>query len=135
MDLITFLLAKKHSGKAIEKATEEVNRDRTISEGLILNYIRQHEDEWSKKGFTVQHGTKTLTNSQTFPFNNSKVTVALSPSLADTTYAVIARVTSSTGNAGEVEVSDKLVNGFKINTTGSAKTAVVDYIVIGGFTA
>lgn len=109
--------------------------DNSISFGLLLNYIRQNEDAWNAKGFTARHGTVTLTNTQAFPFNDSKQTVALSPALPDTTYAVITQITSAAGPAGEVEVSDKLVNGFKLNTTGSASSVVVDYIVIGGFAA
>lgn len=107
--------------------------DRKISFGVLLNYVRLNEDAWNEKGFTVRHGTVTLTNTQAFPFNDSKQTVSISPALPDTTYAVITQITSATGPAGEVEVSDKLVNGFKLNTTGSAKSVVVDYIVIGGF--
>lgn len=109
--------------------------DLNIAYGLLLNHIRQNEDDWAEKGFVSQHGTKTLTNTQTYPFNDSETTVALSQSLPDTTYAVIPQIVSSAGNAGEIKVSDKLVNGFKLAYTGSASSVVLDYIVIGGFTA
>lgn len=156
MDFLTFLMsqgaseeeaaaalaeAKSYTDTALsaaKKYTDDVQDldlfDQKIYFGLLLNYVRAKEEEWASKGFTVQHGTKTLTNTQPFPFNDSKQTVALSPALPDTTYAVITQILSSTGPAGEVDVSDKLVNGFKLNTTGSASSVVVDYIVIGGFT-
>ena len=108
--------------------------DLSISYGLLLNHIRQNEDDWAEKEFVSRHGTKILTNTQAYPFNDSETTVALSQSLPDTTYAVITQIVSSFGNAGEIKVSDKLVNGFKLAYTGSASSVVVDYIVIGGFT-
>ena len=139
MDLLTYILAKKAASgdsKAYTDAAFEAELyDRKISFGALLNYVRLNEDEWNEKGFSVRHGTVTLTNTLAFPFNDSQKTVALSPSLPDTNYAVITRITSAVGNPGEVEAYDLLVNGFKLRTTGSAKSAVVDYIVIGGFTA
>ena len=47
-------------------------------------------------------------------------------------YAIVADIKSANGNPGEVVASDKQVNGFKLAFTGSAKSAVVEYIVIGG---
>ncbi len=138
MDLLTYLLAKRYTDEQIADIVIAADGadlyDRQIAVGLLLNYIRQNEEEWAEKGFSAQHGTVTLTNTLPFPFNDSKQSVALSPSLPDKNYAVIAQIASATGNAGEVEVSDKLVNGFKLSTTGSASSVVVDYIVIGGFT-
>ena len=137
MDLITYLLARKKAAGDAKAYTDESLAadlaDRQISFGALLNYVRMKEDDWADKGFTVRYGTVTLTNSLAFPFNNSQQTVSLSPSLPDTTYAVITQIKSAVGNPGEIEVADKLVNGFKLNTTGSAKSVVVDYIVIGGF--
>ena len=139
MDILAYLMAKKAaSGQAKEYTDEALDAelfDRKISFGALLNYVRLNEDEWNEKGFSVRHGTVTLTNTLAFPFNDSQKTVALSPSLPDTNYAVITRITSAVGNPGEVEAYDLLVNGFKLRTTGSAKSTVVDYIVIGGFTA
>ncbi len=100
----------------------------------ISEYIQQHESEWTEKGFTVEHGTVTLTNTLEFPFNDSKQTVSLVTEMPNTTYAVVPHVLSSTGNAGEIEVSDRQVNGFKLATTGGGSSVTVEYIVIGGFT-
>lgn len=131
MDLLTYLLAKKAASgdsKAYTDADLEAELfDRKISFGLLLDYVRQHEIE-------AQYGTVTLTNSLAFPFNNSQQTVSLATYMPDTHYAVITQIMSAVGNPGEVEVFDKLTNGFKLKTTGSASSVVVDYIVIGGFT-
>ena len=40
---------------------------------------------------------------------------------------------SGYGNIGEVQVSDRQVNGFKLSYTGSAPSAEITYMVIGGF--
>lgn len=137
MDLLALKKAMKYTDKAIQNIVFVDDSsdlfDRQISVGLLLNYIRQNEDSWAEKGFTLRTGTARLSNSLKFPFNDSKSTVSVSPAMPDTTYAVIARIVSSTGNAGEIEVSDKLVNGFKLAYTGSAESATLEYIVIGGF--
>ena len=102
--------------------------DTETAVGLLVNEIRQVR--WDLPQCEV--GSATLTNAMEFPFNNSKQTVALATRQVDTNYAVIASIESSVGNAGEVVVSEKQTNGFKLAYTGSAKSAVVNYIVIGG---
>jgi len=90
---------------------------------LLLNLARQNAWE-------IEHGEVTLTNSYAYPFNNSKQTVALSHISED--YIVIPEVDTFDGNVGDVVVTDKLVNGFKIEFTGSAASAKIKYTVIGG---
>ena len=46
---------------------------------------------------------------------------------------IIAEVTSVAGNVGDINVSDRLTNGFKMAFTGGAKSVTVKYYVIGGF--
>lgn len=92
---------------------------------LLLNYARQNAWE-------VEQGTKELTNSAVYPFNNSQVSVALTGGRENGDYLVLTEVVSGNGNVGEVVVSDKLTNGFKLAYTGSATEATVKYIVIGG---
>lgn len=82
----------------------------------------------------VETGTVTLTNSQEFPFNNSKRTVALQTAQANTDYLVVVDIGEFTGNVGDIVVTDKMTNGFAIQHTGSASSVEVDYFVIGGFT-
>ncbi len=82
----------------------------------------------------VETGTVTLTNSQEFPFNNSRKTVALVTAQANSDYLVDVEVDEANGNVGEVIVSSRMTNGFAIEHTGSATSVSVNYFVIGGFT-
>ena len=99
--------------------------DQSTALSLLLNYARQNA--WS-----VDRGTVTLTNSSTFPFNNSRKTVALGGVRDSTDYVVLSEIVSANGNPGEIEVTDKLDNGFKLGFTGSAKSVTVNYTVFGG---
>lgn len=81
----------------------------------------------------MEKGTVTLTNSKEFPFNNSVRSVSLTKERASTDYIVTTEVKAFTGNVGEIEISDKLVNGFKISHAGSASSVTVEYMVTGGY--
>lgn len=74
----------------------------------------------------------TLTNSETFPFNNSIQTIALQKQRDTLNYRVITEVVSADGEVGEVRITDKQLNGFKIAFTGSAKNVTIKYYVQGG---
>jgi hypothetical protein len=74
----------------------------------------------------------TLTNSETFPFNNSIQTIALQKQRDTLNYRVITEVVSADGEIGDVIVTDKQLNGFKIAFTGSAKNVTIKYYVQGG---
>ena len=138
MDMLTLMPARAYAKMLVDDIVFVADSsdlfDRRISVGVLLNYIHQSEDAWAYPGFTEQHGSVTLTNTASYPFNSSKSTVSLGAALPDTTYIVIPEVVSSVGNAGDLEVSDKLTNGFKLSYNGSASSVVVNYIVIGGFT-
>ena len=99
--------------------------DTRLAVSLLTNYARQN-------AWTVEHGTVTLTNTQRFPFNNSRKTVALASKRDSEDYTVLTEIVSFTGCAGEIEVSDRLTNGFKLAFTGGAKTVTVAYTVFGG---
>lgn len=73
-----------------------------------------------------------LTNSETFPFNNSIKTIALQKQRDNLNYRVITEVISADGEVGNVIVTDKQLNGFKIAFTGSAKNVTIKYYVQGG---
>jgi len=79
-------------------------------------------------------GTVTLTNTKQYPFNNSIQTVALKASRQNQDYSVLTEVLSAAGDVGDVLISSRAVNGFKIEFTGSAGLAVIKYHVIGGGT-
>ncbi len=115
------------------------------SVSLLVNAHRQHvwdfEDEKAVREandaglMLMEKGTVTLTNTQEFPFNDSQRSVALTKNRASTDYivTVISAIAQGGGNIGEIEVSDRLVNGFKMAHTGSASSVTVTYMVSGGF--
>lgn len=109
--------------------------DNEIAAALILNALRQ--TQWRTDALekaTVQEvGSVTLTNSQKFPFNNSKRTVALTNTRENLNYVVVIISATGDGNVGEIEVTDRLVNGFKLAHTGSSRSVTVQYAVIGGY--
>lgn len=100
--------------------------DAHIAIGLLINAIRQNSWE-------IERGTIQLTNNGVYPFNNSVKSVSLSKAKENGDYVVLAEVADFSGNVGEVVVSDKLRNGFKIAYTGSAPKATINYTVIGGY--
>jgi hypothetical protein len=79
--------------------------------------------------------TSTLTNTAKYPFNNSVKTIALSGANMRYTkdYTVTVEVTEYSGGCvGDIIVSDKLLNGFKVAYTGSATSVSVKIYVQGG---
>jgi len=103
---------------------------------LILNALRQAgwRIEALEKATDQETGEKTLTNTQAFPFNNSIVTVPLSVTRDNLNYVVVVISTTPTGGlAGDIEITERQVNGFKMAFTGSASSVKVKYAVIGGF--
>ena len=76
----------------------------------------------------------TLTNSSAYPFNDSQTTIALSNENQryNKDYTVIVEAKATDGFIGDVVVSDKMLNGFKVAYTGSAKSVAVKCYVQGG---
>lgn len=112
-----------------------VDADGDIASKLLINALRQHIWSSEDNAMICENGTATLTNSRKFPFNNSMSTIALANRQRNTKYVVIAEVVTVAGNIGDVVISDKQVNGFKMGFTGGAASATVNYIVIGGIIA
>lgn len=119
-----------------------------VALNLLINFARQNK--WDEEGLrtligtldvsveklhSVEVGTKTLTNTSKFPFNNSQQTVALTTKRDTSNYVVVTEIQSFDGNVGEVVVSEQLANGFKLAYTGSAPSVTIKYKVIGGFNA
>lgn len=79
----------------------------------------------------MQKGTVTLKNTAKYPFNNSVQTIALNDYPGTTNYVVLTQVEKKVGHmVGEIEVTDKALNGFKIAFTGSASSVTVGYVVL-----
>jgi len=104
---------------------------------LLINALRQQgwRVEALEKATVQETGTVTLNNTQAFPFNNSIVTVPLTNVRDNLNYIVeiISVTPAGGGNAGEIEVSERQTNGFKMAFTGSASSVAVTYAVIGGY--
>ncbi len=143
MDIVTLKKAMKYAEDILSGATfdvEELKNDfpiatesGEITSKLIINALRQHIWQSEDEALICEEGTVTLTNSKKFPFNDSKVSVALANRQKDQKYIVIPEISTASGDAGEIEVTDKAVNGFKIAFNGGAKSVTVKYYVIGGF--
>lgn len=80
----------------------------------------------------VEEKVVTLTNNQRYPFNNSQQTVSLGVTRTTTAYTVDVEIGDHDGDVGNVVISDKLLNGFKVRYDGSAKRATVTLRIKGG---
>ncbi len=148
MDIITLAQAKKYAkalvealdlnveqlGDDVELLEDDVivvDADGDLATTLIMNRLRQHIWQNEDDALVCEEGTVSMTNNQKFPFNNSQKTVALVKAQKNTKYVVIVEDVTA-GNVGDIVVTDKQVNGFKIAYTGSAASATAKYTVIGG---
>lgn len=98
---------------------------------MAANAIHQQQSLKDQAGETM---FVTLTNTQEYPFNNSEKTVSLTQGRNHTDYTVTAEIVEYSGGfPGEIRISAKLLNGFKVAFTGSAKSVKVKLYVKGGF--
>lgn len=115
---------------------EDTDNVKVILEGheISAEAVRMLKSVMRKvEGLDGEKVTVTLTNSQVYPFNNSVKTIQLKTPRNYKTYLITAEVTSVSGGAvGDIEFTDKLLNGFKVAYTGSAKSVTMDLYVRGG---
>lgn len=104
---------------------EEGIEDSSLALALLATQVAEF-----KRNHAAEEHDVTLKNSDVFPFNNSATTVALDHIRASKDYDVKAEATGN--NVGDVIVYDKLLNGFKVRYTGSAKSADIKLYVKGG---
>ena len=139
-------LWQDHVTQFENRYTESRNDDGTIThtpvEGEILQQgtpqnatnFNHMEDGISNAGELAALLNVTPANSQEYPFNNSVKTVSLTQERNTVDYTVTAEVVEYSGGfPGEIVISAKLLNGFKIAHTGSAKSVTVKLYVKGGF--
>ena len=101
-----------------------------MSSEAMRMLLRQNEE---LKGITGEVIEATLTNSQVYPHNNSIKTLQIVTPRNTKDNTITVEVVSVTGGAaGEFEISDNLLNGFKIKYTGSASSVAVQCYVRGG---
>lgn len=131
----------KSPGQVVQQGTPINARnlndmDRGGIEGILTSLVvAQHVKQLGQtvKGLEGDRIAVTLTSSQNYPFNNSKRTVSLETDRNTKDYTVLVEVLSKTGGGiGDIIVSEKLLNGFKIEYTGAAKKVDVICVVQGG---
>lgn len=83
----------------------------------------------------VEEKTVNLTNTAKYPFNSSVTSVSMAKARKTKNYLVEAEVTAADGNVGELVITDRTLNGFKIAFTGSAKNVTVNIKIRGGILA
>lgn len=97
-------------------------------------YIDAHATSMDSEVMGEVH-TLTLTNTASYPFNSTldnPVTVALNTTRKNLFYTVEAEVVQHDGEVGEIEISGKALNGFKIAYTGSGSKVVLAVRIKGG---
>ena len=123
-----------------QSATNFNHMDDGIFDAQAAEYlveIARRQNQWRiedlEKATVQETGEVTRTNTDEFPFNNSLVSVALTNVRDNLNYVVVIVKVEAVGSVGEIEVTDRQVNGFKIGYTGSASQAKITYAVIGGY--
>lgn len=114
-----------------DEMTDVSNAERILAFSTY-QHIKEAEAEIEGELHTV-----TLTNSQRQPFNSTidtPKTVALTKNRTNLFYSVETEVTAHNGLVGEIQISDKALNGFKIAYTGSGKSVTLAIRVKGGMT-
>lgn len=110
--------------------------ERILAGGEVANIalLKAVMAEKRIKGLQGEIVEATLTNTKEYPFNNSKATVALATPRGNLNYTVVVEAsTADAGGIGEIKITDKQLNGFKIEFTGAAKKVSVKCTVRGGY--
>ena len=77
--------------------------------------------------------TTALTNTLSYPFNNSIKLISLPSNKNNTNYTIFTEIVSYSGGfVGDIVISEKMLNGFKIASTGSATTVNLKLYIKGG---
>ena len=108
------------------------NMEKGILDAYIAGTLLALQAEQQGAQLEVEERTVTLTNTDSYPFNNSKQTIALNKPRISKDYTIDIEVTAHTGNVGGIVISDKLVNGFKIEFDGSGSSVTVVLRIKGG---
>lgn len=119
--------------------------DADLASRIILAAVRNAEDRLVvneaditaavtayTKEFSVEEKNVVLSNSSPYPFNNSEQTISLTMLRLNKNYDVETIITAKNGNVGEIVVSDKQLNGFKVAFTGSATSISLTLKIKGG---
>lgn len=120
---------------------EEGIQDANIAAAILAfaakhnqRHAQEHEAAVDSEILGETHNL-TLTNTQKYPFNSTMdapVSVALTTPRNNLYYTVEATVADGTVNAGNIHITGKALNGFKIAFDGSAKSVALTIRVKGG---
>ena len=131
-------------GEIIQKGTPQNqtnfnNMENGIQDATLAgNFIAWKNDTHQAIVESEIHGELheiTLKNTATLPFNStadSPATVALAKTRKTLFYSVEAEVTAHSGLVGDIIISDKALNGFKIAYTGSGSSVTLAVRIKGG---
>ena len=125
------------TGEVIQEGTDQSaghfnNAEHGISDVNLAAALILISSSLTAEQVATEERTITLTNSQSYPFNNSMQTIALATARNFTDYTVEAEVLDHSGNVGDVRIFDRMLNGFKIAYDGSAKSATIKLRIKGG---
>ena len=108
------------------------NMEHGISDAHLATALLIIQSGLTADQVATEEKAVTLSNSQSYPFNNSTQTIALSRVRNFTDYTVEAEITAHDGNVGDVRIFDRMLNGFKVAYDGSAKSATIKLRIKGG---
>lgn len=125
------------TGEQIQEGTDQSaghfnNAEHGISDVNLAAALILISSSLTAEQAATEERTITLTNSQSYPFNDSTQTIALATARNFTDYTVEAEVLEHSGNVGDVRIFDRMLNGFKIAYDGSAKSATIKLRIKGG---
>ncbi len=138
----------KAQGEVIQQGTPQSatnfnNQENGIQDShtafqVFLQYFIQF-DRWVRQKiadyaaeFLNEIQTVTLSSTERFPFTNSVQTISLATVRKTLNYDVSWEVTSTNGNVGDISITDKQLNGFKIAFDGSATSVTLKIRIKGG---
>ena len=122
-------------------AAENFNRlergvlDATIAAALLTQHqiLTDHHLSGLDEEVAAEVHNVVLTNSLTQPFNDSAQTIAFTKTRKNLNYIVEFIVTGfENGCVGDIIISDKAINGFKVAFDGSASKVTGRCVVKGG---
>lgn len=110
---------------------------RTLINGYLqLRRTQEHNDAEIFAEILGESHTVELTNSKSYPFNStvsSPVSVPLTTNRKNLYYSIEAEATSVEGGlVGDIHITDKQLNGFKVSFDGSAKRVTLTIRIKGG---
>lgn len=125
------------TGEVIQEGTDQSaghfnNAEHGISDVNLAAALILISSSLTAEQVATEEKTITLTNNQSYPFNNSKQTIALTTARNFTDYTVEAEVLEHSGNVGDVKIFDRMLNGFKVAYDGSATSVTIKLRIKGG---